>query len=354
MDAHRFHPPRGLDQLQPRVPVEKVASTLGCFSSKMQTTVKRTTAVHLTGTNYFKVLKLEDGAHLDVHASPLTDAGVCAETSEMTTMRSGLCAERSNNLASATLRRDSWETGARSLAPMDYLREGSNQKSPKLSALGISNTITASQSSNVKALASLSQQFSPFQSASPTVSSFDEVLVRHNGQNSDVWGAIKVLNSVEGGSTYWGKHRLNLVMGKSKRVLNLSSAKFSREKPRLHSEKNDNAVSDGMPSSDKPCPTQSWRSVEFLGDVATESEEISAMFRGELEWAKPGVVGALAAKFEEASTGDALLKRVEKLRQVIADYSYRYHTLDSPVIRYIQKPLNRSWNHYSGELPERA
>lgn len=28
-----------------------------------------------------------------------------------------------------------------------------------------------------------------------------------------------------------------------------------------------------------------------------------------------------------------VLERVEKLRQVIADYSYRYHTLNNPVVR---------------------
>ena len=308
--------------------------------------------MHLKRTNYFKTLKIEEGAHLKVNR--LTDAGVCAETSEKTTMRCGLCVELSNSLASAILQRDSWETGATSLAPIDYLREGSNQKSLNLLPLSISNTTTASQSRNVKALASLSQQFTPVQSASPTVSGLDEVLVKLNGQTSDVWGAIKMLNSVKGGSTYWGKHRLNLFVGKSKRVLNLRSTKFSKEKPRPRSKNNDNAVSGGMPSSDKPCSTQSWQSGGFLGDVATESDEISAIFRGELELAKPGVVGALAAKSEESSTAGALLERVEKLRQVIADYSYRYHTLDNPVIRYIQKPLNRLWTRYFEELPERA
>jgi hypothetical protein len=65
------------------------------------------------------------------------------------------------------------------------------------------------------------------------------------------------------------------------------------------------------------------------------ARQLTARRAGEhaLRAVSEGAVEVAGTESENMGVEGDVLERVEKLRQVIADYSYRYHTLDNPVVR---------------------
>jgi hypothetical protein len=166
--------------------------------------------------------------------------------------------------------------------------------------------------------------------------------------SSGSWGAgLMDIKGVEGGFTYWGKHRLNESGGGG--AVRWSPAELSSRMESISLFKKVKCLPPPLPGRllgmNKPSVIPLLQqSIGPRSNTAMNAvQEVSVVSEGEFKVADaPAASGAANSLCASSARGDdeqlseeeLLLDKVKKLHDMIRDYSYRYHTLNTPVIRY--------------------
>jgi hypothetical protein len=170
--------------------------------------------------------------------------------------------------------------------------------------------------------------------------------------SSGSWGAgVMNIKGVEGGFTYWGKHRLNGSVGGG--AVRWSPVELSSRMESISLFKKVKCLPPPLPGrllgmNEPSVIPLLQQSIGPRSNTAMNAvQEVSLVSEGEFKVADaPAASGAANSLCTSSARGDdeeqlseekLLLDKVKKLRDMIRDYSYQYHTLNSPVIRYDQE-----------------
>jgi hypothetical protein len=305
VDACLFHPSQRTDQLHSEVNARNPVQINGCFSTKMRSvSAKKTSSDSISvAETHRNVARVSNAACMDCES---------AEEVFATTIPDRVLCEEDESLQMHA--RNAWE-----------------EKTP--SAL-ITSAI-ASQG-----------LFAASYGGSGDLSRTKKL----GGQepSSGSWGAgLMDIKGVEGGFTYWGKHRLNGSSGGG--AVRWSPAELSSRMESISLFKKVKCLPPPLPGRllgmNKPSAIPLLQqSIGPRSNTAMNAvQEVSVVSEGEFKVADASAASGAANSLctssargddeeQQLSEEELLLDKVKKLCDMIRDYSYRYHTLNSPVI----------------------
>ncbi|CAM6040821.1 unnamed protein product [Sphagnum compactum] len=313
VDACLFHPSQRTDQLHSEVNARNPVQINGCFSTKMRSvSAKKTSSdsISVAASHHHSrdVARVSNAAYMDcesaeeVFANTISDRVLCEED-ESLQMHA----------------RNAWE-----------------EKTP----------ISATPSALITSAIASQGLFAASYGGSGDLSRTKKLGGQEPSSGNQGAGLMDI-KGVEGGFTYWGKHRLNGSGGGG--AVRWSPAELSSRMESISLFKKVKCLPPPLPGrllgmnkpSVIPLLQQSIR--PRLNTAMNAVQEVSVVSEGEFKVADaPAASGAANSLCASSARGDdeeqqlseeeLLLDKVKKLCDMIHDYSYRYHTLNSPVI----------------------
>jgi hypothetical protein len=317
VDGCLFHPSQRTDQLHSEVNARNPVQINGCFSTKMRSvSAKKTSSdsISVAASHHHSrnVARVSNAAYMD-----------CGSAEEVfaTTISDRVLCEEDESLQMHA--RNAWE-----------------EKTP----------ICATPSELITSAIASQGLFAASYGDSGDLSRTKKL----GGQepSSGSWGAgVMNIKGVEGGFTYWGKHRLNGSVGGG--AVRWSPVELSSRMESISLFKKVKCLPPPLPGrllgmNEPSVIPLLQQSIGPRSNTAMNAvQEVSLVSEGEFKVADaPAASGAANSLCTSSARGDdeeqlseekLLLDKVKKLRDMIRDYSYQYHTLNSPVIRYDQE-----------------